>query len=227
MFRKIVAKVEAYFLAVIAFLKNKWYRYQLTRWLLIVFLSITLLLSLYLTFIAKTADVKNLRSNLSQTTTIYDKDGDKAGYLYAQKGTWVSLDQISPNVQNAVLATEDRNFYQEYGFSIKGILRASLVNVKNKLLRNHTTSAGGSTLTQQLVKNALLTQEQTMTRKIKELFLSIQVENDYSKKQILAMYLNKAYFGSGVWGVEDAAQKYFGVHASQLTVPQSAMLLEF
>ncbi|MHC3377287.1 PBP1A family penicillin-binding protein [Ligilactobacillus equi] len=224
MFRKIVAKVEAYFLAVIAFLKNKWYRYQLTRWLLIVFLSITLLLSLYLTFIAKTADVKNLRSNLSQTTTIYDKDGDKAGYLYAQKGTWVSLDQISPNVPNAVLATEDRNFYQEYGFSIKGILRASLVNVKNKLLRNHTTSAGGSTLTQQLVKNALLTQEQTMTRKIKELFLSIQVENDYSKKQILAMYLNKAYFGSGVWGVEDAAQKYFGVHASQLTVPQSAML---
>lgn len=224
MFRKIVPKVENGVLVVVAFLKNKWYRYQLTRWLLIGFLSITLLLSLYLTFIAKTADVKNLRSNLSQTTTIYDKDGDKAGYLYAQKGTWVSLNQISPNVQNAVLATEDRNFYQEYGFSIKGILRASLVNVKNKLLRNNTTSAGGSTLTQQLVKNALLTQEQTMTRKIKELFLSIQVENDYSKKQILAMYLNKAYFGSGVWGVEDAAQKYFGVHASQLTVPQSAML---
>ena len=79
-------------------------------------------------------------------------------------------------------------------------------------------------MTQQLVKNAFLSQEQTISRKAKEIFIAMQVENTYSKKQILAMYLNNAYFGNGVWGVEDASEKYFGVHASQLTVPQAATI---
>ena len=79
-------------------------------------------------------------------------------------------------------------------------------------------------MTQQLVKNAFLSQEQTISRKAKEIFIAMQVENTYSKKQILAMYLNNAYFGNGVWGIEDASEKYFGVHASQLTVPQAATI---
>src|SRR5699024_8056574 len=148
----------------------------------------------------------------------------KAGFLYSQKGTWVSKDDMSKNVSNAVLSSEDRNFYHEYGFSIKGLGRAAWLLVKNKITGANYISGGGSTLTQQLVKNAFLSQEQTFTRKAKEIFIAMQVENDYSKDDILTMYLNNAYFGNGVWGVEDASQKYFGVHASELRVTQAATL---
>ncbi len=181
-------------------------------------------MSIYLTFIAKTSNVKGLKNALEQATEIYDKNDQKAGYLYAQKGTWTAIDDISPNVIDAVLSTEDRNFYKEYGFSVKGIARAGLMHVKNKLTGGNAVTGGGSTLTQQLVKNAFLSQEQTLSRKAKEIFIAMQVENTYSKKEILAMYLNHAYFGNGVWGVGDAAKRYFGTTASQLTVPQAATL---
>lgn len=134
------------------------------------------------------------------------------------------LSKISRNIPKAVLSTEDRNFYHEYGFSVKGFGRAFLLLLKNKLLHRNYISGGGSTLTQQLVKNAYLSQEQTMTRKFKELFLAIQVENVYSKNEILTMYLNNAYFGNGVWGVQDASRRYFGENASQLSVPDAAVL---
>ena len=199
-------------------------RYQLIRWAIVLVLSLFLCMSIYLTFIAKTSNVKGLKSALEQATEIYDKNDQKAGYLYSQKGTWTSLDNISPNVVDAVLSTEDRNFYKEYGFSVKGIARAGVSYVKNKLTGSQAISGGGSTLTQQLVKNAFLSQEQTFSRKAKEIFIAMQVENTYSKKEILTMYLNHAYFGNGVWGVEDAAKKYFGTSASQLTVPQAATL---
>ncbi|KRL09332.1 penicillin-binding protein [Lentilactobacillus otakiensis DSM 19908 = JCM 15040] len=191
---------------------------------MVVFLSISLVTSTYLVFLAKTAHVQNLESSLSKTTEIFDVSNKKAGELYAQKGTYVHLNQVSANIPKAVLSTEDRNFYHEYGFSFKGIARAMFLLVKNKLLHRDYISGGGSTLTQQLVKNAYLSQEQTMTRKLKELFLSIQVENVYSKNEILTMYLNNAYFGNGVWGVQDAAKKYFGENAVDLSVPDSAVL---
>ena len=204
--------------------KKIWYRYCLTRWLIIILMSAFLVASTYLIFVAKTAKVDELKARLEQSTEIYDYQGQKAGYLYSQKGTWKPLDQISVNLQNAVLSTEDRNFYHEYGFSFKGIARAGLLYVRNRLLNHSYISGGGSTLTQQLVKNAFLSQEQTFSRKAKEIFIAMQVENEYSKKEILTMYLNNAYFGHGVWGAEDASLKYFGVHASQLTVPQAATL---
>ncbi|MGF2383992.1 PBP1A family penicillin-binding protein [Lentilactobacillus otakiensis] len=199
-------------------------RFHLVKWLVVVFLSISLVTSTYLVFLAKTAHVQNLESSLSKTTEIFDVSNKKAGELYAQKGTYVHLNQVSANIPKAVLSTEDRNFYHEYGFSFKGIARAMFLLVKNKLLHRDYISGGGSTLTQQLVKNAYLSQEQTMTRKLKELFLSIQVENVYSKNEILTMYLNNAYFGNGVWGVQDAAKKYFGENAVDLSVPDSAVL---
>ncbi|MFC6201532.1 transglycosylase domain-containing protein [Lactiplantibacillus nangangensis] len=202
----------------------QWHRLQLTRWLIIVILSAILVVSAYLTFEAKTAKVGNLQAELEKTTEIFDKDNKKAGSLYSQKGTYVHLDAISTNLQNAVISTEDRNFYREHGFSIKGIGRAGVLYIMNKLLGRDYISGGGSTLTQQLVKNAYLTQQQTFTRKLREIFLSIEVENVYSKSQILAMYLNNAYFGHGVWGAEDAAERYFGVHASELSVDQAATL---
>ena len=199
-------------------------RFHLVKWLVVIFLSISLVTSTYLVFLAKTAHVQNLESSLSKTTEIFDVNNKKAGELYAQKGTYVHLNQVSANIPKAVLSTEDRNFYHEYGFSFKGIARAMFLLVKNKLLHRNYISGGGSTLTQQLVKNAYLSQEQTMTRKLKELFLSIQVENVYSKNEILTMYLNNAYFGNGVWGVQDAARKYFGENAVNLSVPDSAVL---
>ena len=204
--------------------KAKWHRYQIWKWLLIAFLSVFLMVSVRLVFIAKTAHVSDLKARLEQTTAIYDASGKKAGSLYSQMGTWVPLSKISQNMPNAVLSTEDRNFYHEYGFSVKGIARSVVLLIRNRLMGESTISSGGSTITQQLVKNAFLSQQQTFSRKAKEIFIAMQVENTYSKNEILTMYLNNAYFGNGVWGVEDAAERYFGVHASQLTVPEAATL---
>lgn len=204
--------------------RHFWHRFQLTRWLIVIFLSAFLLLSIYLTIIAKTANVKSLQSRLEHPTMVYDQNGNSAGSLYSQKGTYVKLNQISPNVSAAVLSTEDRNFYHEYGFSVKGLGRAAFLLVKNKVLGRNYISGGGSTLTQQLVKNAFLSQEQTFSRKAKEIFISVEVENQYSKNQILTMYLNNAYFGHGVWGIQDAAKRYFDTDAKDLTVPQAATL---
>lgn len=201
-----------------------WHRWQFGRLLIILFLTIFLVTSAYLAILAKTAHVKNLESTLSQTATVYDDQGEKAGELYSQKGTYVSYNKISQNMRDAVLSIEDRNFYHEYGFSVKGIARAAVLLVKNKITGSSTISGGGSTLTQQLVKNAYLSQEQTFTRKAKEIFLSMQVEQDYTKNEIFTMYLNNAWFGHGVWGIEDASQRYFGVHASELTTTQAATL---
>lgn len=204
--------------------KAFWHRYQLTRWIIVIILGVFLIASTYLTFVAKTADVKNLENRLQRPTMIYDRKNQSAGSLYSQKGTYVKLDQISDNVPAAVLSTEDRNFYHEHGFSVKGLGRAGFLLLKNKLLHRDYISGGGSTLTQQLVKNAFLTQQQTFSRKAKEIFIAVEVENQYSKKQILTMYLNNAYFGHGVWGVQDAARRYFDCDASELTVPQAATL---
>lgn len=223
-FKKITESLKRFLSLFGSWFKEKCHRYQVIRWFIVVCLSIFLATSIYLIYVAKTANVKGLENALERPTTIYDKDGDRAGYLYSQKGTWVSLDKVSPNVADAVLSTEDRNFYHEYGFSIKGMVRALLLNLKNRIMGSSDIAGGGSTLTQQLVKNAFLSQEQTISRKAKEIFIAMQVENTYSKKQILAMYLNNAYFGNGVWGIEDASEKYFGVHASQLTVPQAATI---
>ena len=204
--------------------KHFWHRFQLTRWIIAFVLFFFLLASVYLTFVAKTAGVKNLEARLERPTQIYDQSGNSAGSLYSQKGSYVPLSKISPNVQKAVISTEDRDFYHEHGFSVKGIGRAFFLLAKNKLLHRDYISGGGSTLTQQLVKNAFLTQEQTFSRKAKEIFISVEVENQYSKNQILTMYLNNAYFGHGVWGVQDAAKRYFNTDAADLTVAEGATL---
>lgn len=200
-----------------------WTRYQLTRWLIVIFLLCFLIISVMGTFKAKTTDVSQLKARLQDSTTIYDRKDKEAGSVAGQKGTYVKFDEISPNITNAILSTEDRNFYREYGFSIKGTIRGALTTILYRL-KGSSASAGGSTITQQLVKNAFLTQDQTIKRKINELFLSVQVEKEYSKDDILTMYMNNAYFGRGAWGVQDASQKYFGLDADELSVNQGAML---
>lgn len=192
-----------------------WRRFHLTKILLIIGLGFSLLTGAYLFYIAKTTNVKDLQNALKATTIIYDKNGDQAGSLTGQKGTYVELDAISENLQHAVVATEDRSFYKNGGINYGRFFLAILTLGR---------SGGGSTITQQLAKNAYLSQDQTVERKAKEFFLALEINKKYSKKEILTMYLNNAYFGNGVWGVEDASKKYFGVSASQLSLDQSAVL---
>ena len=192
-----------------------WRRFHLTKILLIIGLGFSLLTGGYLFYLAKTTNVKDLQNALKATTIIYDKNGDQAGSLTGQKGTYVELDAISKNLQNAVVATEDRSFYKNSGINYGRFFLAILTLGR---------SGGGSTITQQLAKNAYLSQDQTVERKAKEFFLALEINKKYSKKEILTMYLNNAYFGNGVWGIEDASKKYFGVSASQLSLDQSAVL---
>ena len=192
-----------------------WRRYQLTKIVLILIGIMVLTVGGYLFFLAKTANVGDLQEALKATTIIYDKDSAEAGTLSGQKGTYVELDAISDNLENAVIATEDRSFYKNSGINYQRTILAFLTLGR---------SGGGSTITQQLAKNAFLTQEQTVSRKAREFFLALEINKKYSKQEILTMYLNNAYFGNGVWGVEDASQKYLGISASDLTIEQSAVL---
>lgn len=194
-------------------------RWHIIRWLILIFLTVILLTCTYYTIKVKTSNIANLKASLSTTTTIYDQTGSKAGSLYAQKGTFVGLEHISPKVQDAVIATEDRTFYRNPGFSVKGMARAAIMS-----LIHHGIVGGGSTLTQQLAKNALLTQKQTFSRKLEELFFAIEINHVYSKRDILTMYLNNAYFGNGVWGVQDASRRYFGKNADELTTSEAAVI---
>ena len=131
----------------------------------------------------------------------------------------VGLDKVPANLQNAFIAAEDVRFYQHSGIDPRGILRAVWTNITNQ-----GVAEGGSTITQQLAKNALLTQERTLKRKIQEAFLALQLERQYSKKEILEMYLNQIYFGQGAYGVESASLVYFDKHVDKLSLAECAML---
>ena len=196
-------------------IRRFWRKYHLTKIFLLIGLTFSLVVGGYLFYIAKTTNVADLQNALKATTIIYDKDGNQAGSLTGQKGTYVELDAISENLQNAVVATEDRSFYKNSGINYGRFFLAILTAGR---------SGGGSTITQQLAKNAYLSQDQTVERKAKEFFLALEINKKYSKQEILTMYLNNAYFGNGVWGIEDASKKYFGVSASELTLDQSAVL---
>lgn len=196
-------------------IRKFWRRYHLTKIIIILGLSAGLLVGTYLFAIAKSTNVNDLQNALKTRTLIFDREEKEAGALSGQKGTYVELTDISKDLQNAVVATEDRSFYKNDGINYGRFFLAILTAGRY---------GGGSTITQQLAKNAYLSQDQTVERKAKEFFLALELTKKYSKEQILTMYLNNAYFGNGVWGVEDASKKYFGVSASQLTLDQAATL---
>lgn len=198
-----------------SWIRRFWRRYNLSRILAIAVAGFVLFTAAYLFYLAKTTNVSDLQDALKSSTVIYDRKGKEAGTLMGNKGTYVELDQISDDLEHAVIATEDRTFYKNHGINYKRFVLAILT-------AGHF--GGGSTITQQLAKNAYLSQEQTVTRKAKEFFLAVELNKKYSKKQILTMYLNNAYFGNGVWGVEDASQKYFGTSAANLTTDEAATL---
>ncbi|MGG1689936.1 transglycosylase domain-containing protein [Heyndrickxia ginsengihumi] len=173
----------------------------------------------FFAYYAKSANVGQLKKGLEQSTIIYDKDGDVASKVSANRAEGVSIKKMPSNLQNAIVAIEDHRFYKHHGFDIIGTASALL-----KDLIPGGVTAGGSTITQQLTKNAYLSPERTLKRKIQELFLAIEIEKHYTKKEILEMYLNQVYFGEGAWGVQKAANKYFGKDVQDLDLSESATL---
>lgn len=158
---------------------------------------------------------------VAQTTKIYDRTGEHLLYEIhgAEKRTVVTLADIADVVKNATVASEDKDFYDHKGFDLTGIVRAF---IKNALSGGR--GQGGSTITQQLVKNAILTKEKTYTRKIKELILSMEIERRFTKDQILKMYLNEIPYGSVTYGIESASQSFLGKRAKDLTLSEAALL---
>lgn len=153
------------------------------------------------------------------STKIYDRNGVLLYKIYKnQNRTPVTLSQIPKHVQAATLAAEDAEFYNHLGFSIRGIFRSVVRNIKRGEL------TGGSTITQQLVKNALLSPEKTLARKIRELILSVEVELTFSKDQILEMYLNEVSYGGTAYGIQEASQLYFGKDVGGLSLAEAALL---
>lgn len=154
-----------------------------------------------------------------QVTRIFAADGTLLGSIYAERRTVVPLDKIPDHVKSAFLAAEDANFYEHEGLNYLGLARAMLVNLKAGRVRQ-----GGSTITQQVVKNVLLDADRTYTRKIKETLLAFRLEQELDKDEILGMYLNHIYLGHGRYGVEEASRFLFGKHVQELDVPEAALL---
>ncbi|HEV8597263.1 MAG TPA: transglycosylase domain-containing protein, partial [Candidatus Dormibacteraeota bacterium] len=162
-------------------------------------------------------------SNLSQTTRIVDRNGQLVEALYHENRTVVPLAKISDKLQRATIATEDRTFYDNSGVDYRRLAIAIAFN-----LTHRTFAQGGSTITQQVVKNDVLdteeAQSRTISRKFRELLLAEEMERRYTKQQILELYLNTINYGNGAYGAEAAAQTYFQVHASDLTWAQATFL---
>ena len=201
-------------------IRRFWRKFDVTKLILVLMLTAITAFSAFLVYTAKTTDVSGLRAGMVQVTEVYDRNNQEAGVLNINKGEFVTIDQISPNMINALVSTEDKRFYDHHGFDPMGFLRATF----GLLLNRGRVTGGGSTITQQLAKNAFLTQDQTFLRKAKELFLSFELEKKYSKDQILEMYLNNAYFGNGAYGIENASLRYFGKSAKDLTISEAAVL---
>ncbi len=156
-----------------------------------------------------------------QSTKIYARDGSTLLYeIHGEaKRTVLEFKDIPDNVKHASIAIEDRNFYRNSGISITGILRSIWVDITSG-----SKSQGGSTITQQFVRNSILTREKSIIRKVKEIVLAIEINEQFSKDEILTLYLNEIPYGQNAYGVEAASQTYFGKHASQLTLAEAAYL---
>ena len=170
-------------------------------------------------------------TDLPDTSTLYQVKRqpsisylDRSGALVAVRGTQesppVDIDQLPPYVPAAFVAIEDRQFYHHFGFNPWGMARAEFYN----LTHHGATLQGGSTITQQLARNLFLTPTQSIRRKAQELILAVWLETKFTKKQILALYLNRVNFGGGAYGIEAASQRYFNKPAAQLTLGEAALL---
>ena len=165
-----------------------------------------------------TTDMANIKQDAS--TQFFDVNSELIGTSESVENRIpISIKNVPKSVEQAFLSAEDIRFYDHYGVDFRGIARALWANITNQGI-----SEGGSTITQQLAKNLFLSQDRNFRRKIQEVILAIKLEKQYSKKEILEMYLNQIYFGQGSYGIESAALTYFGKHASELNLAESAML---
>ena len=192
------------------------------KYLLILFLAGCLTLASLIIWYSRGLPNPNqlIDREVAQSTKIYDRSGEHILYEIhgSEKRTLVSLNQIPDNVKHATIAIEDKNFYNHGGISVWAMFRTLVTNVI------YRRSAGGSTLTQQLIKNAILTNEKSIPRKIKEIILAQRIEKKFSKDEILQMYLNEIPYGSNAYGVEAASQKYFGKKISDVSLAEAATL---
>lgn len=201
--------------------KKSWKKRLLLAFLLLLLIGSV---SIFLIIAWLSRDLPNpdqlIDREIAQTTTIYDKSGEHVLYeLHGdEKRTLMDLDDIPNHVKQSTIAIEDRNFYRHRGFSVWAIMRTLATN----LLRGQR--AGGSTLTQQFVKNAILSPEKKYSRKIKELVLAQRIESRFSKDEILQMYLNEIPYGSNAYGVAAASQKYFNKNIVDINIAEAAIL---
>jgi penicillin-binding protein 1A len=171
-------------------------------------------------FLSSLPDVRNLMiSGPSQDVTILDDHGRLIARRGLTQGAMVRVEDLPDFVPNAFIAIEDRRFRSHIGIDPIGLTRAAVENMIN----GHVVQ-GGSTLTQQLAKNLFLSPGRTLDRKMQEAMLALYLESRYSKNQILTLYLNRVYFGAGVFGIEGAAEKFFGKHANELSLTEAAMI---
>jgi len=206
-----------------SFWQKIWFNRKRLLALLTIFVAILALFS-FVAIIWLSHDLPNpnqlINREIAQSTKIYDRTGEHVLYEIHgdQKRTLVSLSQIPMYVRQATISIEDKDFYKHGGFSVWAMVRTAITNVL------YNRSAGGSTLTQQFIKNAVLTNDKTFTRKVKELILAQQIEKKFSKDDILQMYLNEIPYGSNAYGVEAASQKYFGKDVKDISLAQAALL---
>lgn len=149
----------------------------------------------------------------------YSLDKNLVQQISMNNPNYVHIDEIPDNLINAVIAAEDTRFYGHYGFDMIGITRALIINIKSGSLKE-----GGSTITQQLAKNLFLTRDKKLSRKLEELILAVKLENMYTKNEILEMYLNVIYYGSGAYGIGNASQVYFSKDVTELSLEECALL---
>lgn len=154
------------------------------------------------------------------TTKILDRNGELLYRIYKDENrSLISLSEVPQNMINATVAIEDKEYFNHHGFSVRGIVRATLANIRGESLQQ-----GGSTITQQLVKNTLLSSEKTFRRKIREVILAVLVDGRYTKEEVLEMYFNQVAYGGATYGIEEAAYRFFDKPARELTLAESALL---
>ncbi len=188
---------------------------------ILAFLILTPIIT-YIYYANAISDPDRLMNYNNTGVVLLDKNGETFySFGTADRGERLPLDQISDYAEKALISAEDKNFYEHGGFSIISILGALYAN----LLSGDATGYGGSTLTQQLAKNTLLSTDQTIFRKYQELTIALAIEQNYSKDEILDLYLNSVYYGEGAFGIGAAAEEYFGKSAADLTLAESTMLI--
>ncbi len=188
--------------------------------IILIFLALILIsITIGTAFLARSVFAHDLEFNFAKRSVIYDQNGNIVSYLYHENREYVPLEKIPQNLQKAVVAIEDKAFWQHKGVNFKSLLRAVIVDIKER-----RKAQGGSTITQQLVKNMFLSHDKTLIRKIKEIALALMVETRYTKEEILEYYLNLIYLGPNIYGVQTASEYYFQKPVSELNLSEAALL---